>query len=64
MSNAVFPIFIPKDIHVMRQFFEARGSQIHFFRKAKNVYRFGQGECVYQTSGLYPLSFGQGIDTK
>ena len=48
----------------MRQFFEARGSQIHFFRKAKNVYRFGQGECVYQISGLYPLSFGQGIDTK
>ena len=50
-----------RKIHVTLQFFEAGGPQGHFFEKTKKpVLRYGLGECLYQISGLYHFSFGQG----
>ena len=51
-----------RKIHVTRQFFKARGPQGHFFEKTKKpVFRCGLGECVYQISGLYRISYGQKV---
>ena len=34
--------------------------RVTFWKKEKNVFRYGQWECVYQISGLYRFSFGRG----
>ena len=54
-----------RKIHVTRQFFEASAPQGNFFEKMekKNIFRYALGEYVYQMSGLYSFSLGQGWDT-
>ena len=51
-----------RKILVTRKFFKASGPQCHFFEKA--VFTYGLEEFLYQISGLFRLSFGQGAETK
>jgi len=54
-----------RKIHVTRQFFETSDPQGQFFEKTKKpIFRYGQGEYVYQISGMYHFSFGQEVPDK
>ena len=43
--------------------FDGTGPEGQFFWKKKK-FRYGLEECVYQISGLYTFSFGQGVWNK